>query len=977
MPTKQESLKHIAKQIAVFKAEVELHGRLGWTDIHKHAERLFCAPLALVLGGDVTVLEHQQKDFPAIDLYCKKAKTGIQVTSTNTHEKIQHTLDETRRHLSSSVVERVIVLIIGDKKNYRATFTPPDWLPFSLDEDIWDMRDLVLQIENACDEEDLYRLSADLDYQNKDRTAMTVEEIKTYILQLEEDFKYLSSRLRQDGLHNSLPIIPAPFLHEKLLAQLKERTKQAGPVFLIGPPGTGRKTLAAQMGHEYYDGIAHYVAFRNNFKDTISQELSRGILSACDLSRLTPEELFNQTLQRLQENDLLIIHDAALREDFETTDAEFVKLCGMPIKLIITTSHDVSAIFPNTLRMTPPDEPEKLLRLMPDREEAAYLPELIAEAGNHPGMVRILAEYMRDNYEISPARLLEVLRSNILYDDMSALYQKFREAAPVAGLKDAEQDILRLLVLVREDMTEPLFRRGLVGAQRPMLNYLLRTGWLCVDTQNRLRFSSPVIRFVSRMELPFDYEKSRPFLMRLYVHAAQACPCHGDCAQIADCLDRIMADTAPHTPLDLQQLAAKIARLAGRNEQAVRYENPILAQERSAQDDRSYQELFYLALECDRKGKLQNALNLMHSAITIATIRNPIKELPPAPDVDLYLLYQNYAVLCQKAENLDKAEEYYREALRCVVDGYQKAETCILMSQLYRKRGKPGDDRAAMQYAREAIECAGSDVATRERALLYSARVHFEYQKIGKAYEDAGEALRTIQAHHPADSESLRQARFLATQICQMLAVRFANASCGDATVFTGTFEQAQHYAQEALDHAKMLPDNDSMERAYYARMYVHQQAARGACTFLSPTQAQEYIQLAVDAYRTTPAACRSNLTPMMVNLAKIYQTLLTELTDRDEAESPMQPWLRVWEFCAEFECLHSYTRDTLYPQIIANAELREKKLTAEMRSNLQILPQFYKQMIEFFTDINDSRMRAHYFKKLQNFEILISATLS
>lgn len=981
MPTKQEALKRITKQIADFKAEVELYGKLGWTDIHKHAEQLFCAPLALVLGDDVIVLEHERKDYPAIDLYCKKSKIGIQVTSTNTREKIQHTLDETRKHLNGRVVQRVIVLIIGNKRNFRDKFNPPDWLPFSKDRDIWDMQDLLMQIDRTCNAEQIYNLSADLDYQNKDRATMMVEDIKTCILQMGESFEYLASQLQPGILHNSLPYTPTPFLHNKLLAQLKEQTKQTSPVFLIGPPGAGKKTLATQMGHEYRDGNVHYVAFHGSFKDTISQELSRGILSSYDLNRLTPEELCNQTLQRLQEKDLLIIHDALLREDFESCDTYFIELCKLPIKLIITTAYDVSGIFPNTLRMTPPEQTDKVLQLMPKRlrrDNSAR--DLITEAENYPGMVRILADFLRDEgHDIQPARMFNILRSGALADEMPTLYQQFQDIAPVTGLKKREQAILRFLVFVREEMTESLFRSGLNDDGQMALDYLCRTGWVSIDAQKRLRFSSPIIRLVSRTELPFSYENCSDFLINLAIYAEFCCCCHDDCEQITKCIDRAKGQITGPVPLELYEIAEKIARLSGRNNNNA---EDILSRLSGQQNLWSYQDWFYMALKHFIKDSVQpddikEARKCMESAINTATMGLSRKGLPPAPDNDLALLYHNYAVLCEKDKALDEAEKYYLQAYQQMSYASRKAETCISLSQLYTDRQHPGDDEKAFQFAQEAVNISGSNLTVRRKAYLLCANLHLSRQEFSLAHDNAVESLRIARTQLSPDNEILQQTYRRAAKTSLALAINRANAAtAADSHPDTveSCFEQARYYVEEALDYAVAANDTDGKQDAYIAMMYTYQQAIRGKYRHQALVQAEAYIQEAVTAFHNIPMTDQDKLIPMVINLAKLYQAIALDLSAQKGMEEQLQTWFRIWEFCAGFECLRDHAQKTVYPQIISSAEQYGRKLRSDLRSSLPTLPRFYKQMIDFFSEIGDNNQKNVYLRDLKELDDLMSA---
>lgn len=981
MPAKQESLKRITRQLATFQCEVKLHNHQGLTDINKHAEELFRAPLKLILGGEVSLLEYVKKDYPAIDLYCEAAKTGIQVTSTNTCEKIQHTLDEARRHLNGKQVNRLIVLIIGDKKNYRKSFTEPDWLHFSMQEDIWDLSDLLLRLEETCTAGQLYQLSEHLDYLNGDRAAVALSAIQAEIEQIMQAIEASKQARSSPRLHLSLPPEKPSFLHQKVLTLLTARLEQNSPIFITGPKGSGKETLAIHLGHRYEGGNVHFVRFDKSFTDTIIRAFSRGLIVDFDTGHLSQEELCNQALQRLYENDLVIIVDAAPMESFKFNDTGFHALCQKPIKLVITTEQDFSRIGMDTIRMMLPDHSEDLLVLMPQmKRDTDTLTALIRESDNHPGMVRRLAELL-ETYAIRPTELLAALRSGTLAENekTAGLYDQFLAMVPISSLNENEQTVLRYLLLVRERMTEELFREELNDEAQYALDHLKRMGWLTVDKQSYLCFSSPVIRLVARTELKLSYDNCRRFLNRLAENVRIRCSCHESCTQIADCFDRAMSLFRDSAPVALRMQAVNIARFAGRRDKADEYEAPIPQQLINCQENRAYQDSFYAALTYLNRGEYQSARELMENALRTATLIDPIKGLPPIPPNDLAMIYHNCAALCEKCHAPEEAAGYYEQALNYFQEDFDKVDTYIQLSQLFAASEDPDKQECALQYAQDAVICAGDNAGALEKAHTNNARVHIHCHNYIRAPYSALEALKYRQKHLPPGDPLLNESLRLVTVACLKSATSCADQACTDnlySDIIKDHFLQAQAYVNDAQTYAESIGADADILSAYKARIYAYHQAARGELRQGRASLAEEYLQEARIVFRQTPAEGRASLVRLAENLAKLYYDAMYAQADPAKPDVLLENWILVWEYCLDFESLSAYAQKIVLPNIKKSAEQYEKTLRTNFRSNLQQLLGFYKRMSDFFGRSGIEEQRNLYRQKLMELDNIVSAAL-
>jgi hypothetical protein len=97
-----------------------------------------------------------QKNYPAIDLGDYTNRVCVQVTAQNSSAKIQKTIDKFVEKGLSEDFDRLIILIITEKKNYTKEFGTEYTFAFDSANDIWDIDDLLgfiegIEIEKAED----------------------------------------------------------------------------------------------------------------------------------------------------------------------------------------------------------------------------------------------------------------------------------------------------------------------------------------------------------------------------------------------------------------------------------------------------------------------------------------------------------------------------------------------------------------------------------------------------------------------------------------------------------------------------------------------------------------------------------------------------------------------------------------------------------------------------------------------------------
>lgn len=152
----QELTSRLNKCIGTLRAEVENETKASFSDIKNIlCERVLLEPVkyALKLKELRSLNAAEKRNYPAIDLADDKAKVSIQVTATAESEKIKNTLDKFREHNLYKKYDRILVLILTKKKNYKADFSKhiQGHFNFSPKDDIIDLSDLYNNLVNISD----------------------------------------------------------------------------------------------------------------------------------------------------------------------------------------------------------------------------------------------------------------------------------------------------------------------------------------------------------------------------------------------------------------------------------------------------------------------------------------------------------------------------------------------------------------------------------------------------------------------------------------------------------------------------------------------------------------------------------------------------------------------------------------------------------------------------------------------------------
>ena len=153
---KQELYKSIMSLLAMLEVQIQYYNSEGLRDIDMAMEDLVCDLLNLTYGYELDNLNKVKMNYPGIDLGDERNRVAVQVTAESDREKIEKTIEMFEKKGYQTTYDRLIILILGEKKNYKKGFQAKAF-SFSPEEDILDFRCLVKDI-GKCSTSQLDRI---------------------------------------------------------------------------------------------------------------------------------------------------------------------------------------------------------------------------------------------------------------------------------------------------------------------------------------------------------------------------------------------------------------------------------------------------------------------------------------------------------------------------------------------------------------------------------------------------------------------------------------------------------------------------------------------------------------------------------------------------------------------------------------------------------------------------------------------------
>lgn len=196
-------LKNIADSLALLSSQVSVRNAINLYDINIVAESFYSELLNLIENLNLKNVNTIKKNAPGIDLADEGNRISIQVTSDNTSDKIKHTIAEFLLNKSYEKYDRLIILILTNKKRYSTVFDTDGKFSFDKNNDIWDVNDLIKKV-NALPIEKLKAINdfLQLELNNKCGSMVSSEasEVETIIDLIEFISSHKQKYVKRDVL---------------------------------------------------------------------------------------------------------------------------------------------------------------------------------------------------------------------------------------------------------------------------------------------------------------------------------------------------------------------------------------------------------------------------------------------------------------------------------------------------------------------------------------------------------------------------------------------------------------------------------------------------------------------------------------------------------------------------------------------------------------------------------------------------------
>lgn len=505
----------ITNELGAFHASVQAAIKNNLPSYNVVAETVLAGLLNHIHGWNLVNANAITRNSAGVDLIDPANRISVQVTSTNTLQKLDHTLEQFEGKKLDADYDRLIHLVISTD-NPTATMkqrTRSTW--FSGSNDLWNIPELLAQIQTV----NIGKLEIIADYLNREVAAFGqyVTESHLYLpplTALGDDFVGREAELQS--------------VHSQIFSRK--------PVYLSGLGGMGKTELAVRFAREYSGGTVYFAHFSESFTKTITAMFS-GVYPRLPNDQPQPSETerYNTVISLLEkcgEKDILIIDnmDANQSEWNDLMcDPAYKKLCSMKLRLLITTRFEHDRAIPIN-RM----EDETLFEIFKkhgtDLTEAEMI-DLIDEVNGHTMTIDLIARTLNGKgwRKVTAEMMLTALREHTLpnenyrkiatdynqSEEQAQIYQHLSTVFDVTGMTKICENVMRYATLLPENgMFGELFGTSLKDEEQKALDSLLEHGWL--EMKDDLLMIHPVIRLVCRTELEPTEENCGDFLNALW-----------------------------------------------------------------------------------------------------------------------------------------------------------------------------------------------------------------------------------------------------------------------------------------------------------------------------------------------------------------------------------------------------------------------------------------------------------------------------
>ena len=730
---KENLMKNIISRLTVLTDYVRQNNKLGWTDVNHGAEDFYCGLLNTAFGWKLKNQNELKMDFPAIDLGDSENRICVQVTSTTERSKVQRTLDKFFGNRLHEQYSRLIVLIIGEKPDYRSGFRVEEGFAFDPKADIWDLA--VLDKKLRALEEDV------------------LKQISQY---LDKQLNPLAANLPTLNLPLSGALEKGHFVgRETELDALAEKLGDPGSrqIFVTGLGGMGKTELVKRFCADYTGGRVYFALFQDNFRDTVALRMAQG-LPGDPNRKPDPERDYHAVLELLRTcgpEDILVIDNADEPEgNFSKLKADpaWGELTKLPLRLIITTRCSVDrAVEAGAIAK------EILRKIFDNHQVSLQDPEkdaLIGTVGGHTMTVDLMARTLKHNRSLKVEKLLDAMGKGTLPEQkyrpvgvdrdgdssQAQIYVHLKNLFHVAELSETDRKLLRWAVLLPEGgMKLEYLLDALPEELKTQPDAQIDRCWLSFDRETGLVTLHPVLRLVCREELKPDDENCGEFLRAVWDKFSRERYDAAEYRQYAELFSRA-AEQLPDREADWAVNAGVLWNQVGLADNARQYEEQAVRRlEETMPDSRE------LATAYNNLGGTYGALGDHRKDLEYQLKALAIREkVLPAKHPDLAASYNNVGSTYSALGNHNKALEYLLKALAICEKALPGDHPSLAIS--YNNVGSTyhdlGDYNKALEYKLKALAICEKVLPANHPDLALS------YYNVGATYFALGDLPRTV-----------------------------------------------------------------------------------------------------------------------------------------------------------------------------------------------------------------------------------------
>ena len=154
---RSEYHNYIEEKLLVLTFRIENRGKLNILDYHIHSENFYRDFFNLLYGWELKNLNENQQNIEGIDLIDEKNRLIIQISASNTKNKIESSLKKGILKNYKTYTFKFISIVRNANKLRGLSYNIPDGLNFIPQEDIYDVQ-TVLKTVNASTIDELEKI---------------------------------------------------------------------------------------------------------------------------------------------------------------------------------------------------------------------------------------------------------------------------------------------------------------------------------------------------------------------------------------------------------------------------------------------------------------------------------------------------------------------------------------------------------------------------------------------------------------------------------------------------------------------------------------------------------------------------------------------------------------------------------------------------------------------------------------------------